>query len=31
MNEAELLSYNRDAWNHAVAQDDIWTLPVNPE
>lgn len=27
----DLLLYNRQAWNNAVAQGDRWTLPVTPE
>lgn len=30
MNENELLSYNREAWNQAVSQADHWTVPVSP-
>lgn len=28
---ADLLAYNREAWNAAVLKGDQWTLPVTPE
>ncbi len=27
----DIRSYNRDAWNHQVEQDNEWTRPVSPE
>ena len=27
----DIRAYNREAWNRAVSQGNIWTLPVSPE